>query len=64
MDGLTTHGRGRVADEIATSMLGLVRRSGWREYYSPFSGEGHGSDDFSWTAALIIDLLRRTGARA
>jgi glycogen debranching enzyme len=58
--GLTSHGRTRLADEIAASMVGLVRRSGWREYFSPFGGRGFGSDAFSWTAALIIDLLHRT----
>jgi glycogen debranching enzyme len=58
--GLMLHGRTRVADEIAASMVGLVRRSGWREYYSPFGGEGFGSHDFSWTAALLIDVLRRS----
>jgi glycogen debranching enzyme len=57
--GLTAHGRERVAGEIADSMLGLVRRSGWHEYFSPFGGQGYGSNDFSWTAALIIDLLHR-----
>jgi glycogen debranching enzyme len=41
--GLTSHGRTRLADEIAASMVGLVRRSGWREYFSPFGGRGFGS---------------------
>ena len=62
--GLSAHGRGRVAGEIADSMLGLVRRSGWREYFSPFGGGGYGSRGFSWTAALVIDLLHRTGRAA
>ena len=60
--GLIAHRRHRVAGEIADSMVGLVRRSGWREYFSPFGGEGYGSRDFSWTAALVIDLLHRTRA--
>lgn len=60
--GLRRHGRSRAADELADSMVGLVRRSGWREYYSPFGGEGFGSHDFSWTAALVIDVLHRRGA--
>lgn len=62
-NGLVSHDRRRVADEVASSMVGLVRRSGWREYYGPFSGDGHGSDNFSWTAALLIDLLHRTNHR-
>lgn len=62
--GLISHGRTRVADEVAASMLGLIRRSGWREYFSPFGGDGYGSHDFGWTAALIVDLLHRTAAAA
>jgi hypothetical protein len=59
--GLLGHGRARLAGELADSMVGLVRRSGWREYYSPFGGQGFGSRDFSWTAALLIDVLYRMG---
>jgi glycogen debranching enzyme len=51
-----------IAAEIAASMVRLVRRSGWREYFDPFSGAGYGSADFSWSAALVIDLLRTLAA--
>jgi hypothetical protein len=54
----TTAGAVGYAAEIASSMVRLVRLSGWREYFDPFSGAGYGSADFSWSAALIIDLLR------
>jgi glycogen debranching enzyme len=57
--GLLQHGEQQLADHVADSMLALVRRSGFREYFDPFSGEGHGSDHFAWSAALIIDLLER-----
>jgi hypothetical protein len=58
--GLRQHGGDAdpVADRIRASMLELVRRSGWREYFDPFSGEGYGARGFSWSAALVIDLLR------
>lgn len=59
--GLQQHGKRKLADHVADSMLALVSRSGFREYFDPFSGEGYGSDSFSWTAALIVDLLRRSG---
>jgi Trehalase len=55
--GLRQHGAPAVTDGIARSMTQLVRRSGFREYFDPFTGEGYGSHDFSWTAALLIDLL-------
>jgi hypothetical protein len=55
--GLRQHGAPPVTDEIARSMTQLVRGAGFREYFDPFTGVGYGSDDFSWTAALLIDLL-------
>jgi neutral trehalase len=60
--GLRQHGSPAVTEEIARSIVQLVRRSGFREYFDPFTGEGYGSDDFSWTAALLIDLLLTEGA--
>jgi hypothetical protein len=29
-----------------------------REYFDPLTGEGRGAGDFSWTVALILDILR------
>jgi hypothetical protein len=57
--GLGQHGAPPVTAEIAASMVALVQRSGFREYFDPFTGTGYGSHDFSWTAALLVDLLRR-----
>jgi hypothetical protein len=56
--GLRQHAHGAFAREIEESMVALVERSGFREYFDPFTGEGYGSLDFSWTAALLIDVLR------
>ncbi len=56
--GLRQHGRADLADEIARSTLALVSGSGFREYFDPFDGTGHGSADFSWSAALAIDFVR------
>jgi glycogen debranching enzyme len=57
--GLSQHGSPPVTAQIASSMLRLVERSGWREYFDPFTGTGYGSHDFSWSAALLLDLLHR-----
>ncbi len=35
----------------------VVHKNGFFEYFDPISGKGHGADNFSWTAALIIDLV-------
>ena len=56
--GLRQHGRADLAEEIARSSLSLVSRSGFREYFDPFDGDGHGTTDFSWSASLAIDFVR------
>ena len=56
--GLRQHRQASLAREVEDSMVRLVERSGFREYFDPFAGAGYGSRDFSWTAALLIDLLR------
>lgn len=55
--GLRTHGRHALAADLAATTLDMVRRGGWREYFDPITGEGLGATDFSWTAALTVDLL-------
>ncbi len=34
----------------------LIEKSGFREYYNPFTGEGYGAKDFTW-AGLIVDMI-------
>ena len=38
-------------------MVALTAQSGLREYFNPLTGTGHGTDRFSWSAALLIDVL-------
>ena len=45
------------AAELRRATLDLVARSGLAEYFDPLTGEGLGSDAFSWTAALTLELL-------
>ncbi|MCG5215983.1 MGH1-like glycoside hydrolase domain-containing protein [Streptosporangium soli] len=52
--------RDRDADLARTLAAGMVRAAagaGFREYFHPFTGDGHGCHDFSWSAALILDVL-------
>jgi hypothetical protein len=56
--GLIQHGRHDLANEVRQSSLALVSLSGYREYFDPFDGTGRGTSDFSWSAALTIDLIR------
>ena len=60
--GLRQHGETELATEIEADMLRLVERFGFHEYFDPFGGTGYGSDRFSWSAALVIDLLEGRSA--
>jgi neutral trehalase len=57
LHGLQDYGFGRESSVVRDKTLELVRRSGFREYFNPVTGEGYGTDSFSWSAALTIDLL-------
>lgn len=48
-----------LGEALATKTLDLVRTAGFREYFDPHTGEGLGADQFTWTAALALDLLER-----
>lgn len=56
-DGLTLSGEGAVAQRIVDSSLELIARSGFAEYYDPLTAEPCGGDRFTWTAAMVIELL-------
>lgn len=55
--GLQRCGLPAEAEELRRLTLRLVETSGFAEYYHPQTGEPLGSDDFSWSAALALDLL-------
>jgi hypothetical protein len=57
IDGLKRYGFTDHAEALTNVSLELVRRSGFREYFDPFTGEGAGVDRFSWSAALTLDLV-------
>ncbi len=55
--GLHTYNFKKRAERLRKAMLNLVMENGFYEYFDPTTGVGHGSEDFSWTASLTIDLL-------
>lgn len=57
INGLRHCGEAAVAEELRRRTLELVEREGFAEYFSAITGNGYGADDFSWTAALVLDLL-------
>ncbi|HUF85521.1 MAG TPA: trehalase family glycosidase [Acidimicrobiia bacterium] len=57
IEGLRVIGEADLAEELRRRTLDLVEREGFSEYFSALNGVGFGADDFSWTAALTLDLL-------
>ena len=56
IDGLKRYGFDDHAQTLRESTLEMIDRSGCWEYFDPLTGEPAGADNFSWTAALAIDL--------
>lgn len=59
IDGLKRYGFDDHAAALTESTLELVERAGYYEYFSPLDGQPAGIANFSWTAALTIDLLKK-----
>jgi glycogen debranching enzyme len=45
------------AQHLIDSIKTLIEKSGFREYYNPFTGEGYGVKNFTW-AGLVVDMIR------
>lgn len=56
--GLENYGFKDEASKLKSQTIKLVSKSGPSEYFSPLTGEPAGAENFSWTAALVIDLLK------
>lgn len=60
IDGLKRYGYHEHAEALRESTLEMVSRSGFHEYFDPLDGSPAGGANFSWTAALTIDLLKQS----
>ena len=60
IQGLETYGFNDHADALRETTLEMVSRSGFAEYFDPNTAEPLGAHNFSWTAALVVDLLKRS----
>ncbi len=54
--GLKRYGFREKSVQLAKNILELPMRFDFYEYYDSFNGIGYGTKDFSWTAALFIDI--------
>ncbi|NKI30387.1 MGH1-like glycoside hydrolase domain-containing protein [Croceivirga thetidis] len=61
--GLKNHGYNELASRIKNDSIELVKQNGFFEYFDArkenpdAENSGYGGDNFSWTAALLIDFL-------
>ncbi len=60
IDGLKRYGYHDHAAALTETTLEMVARSGCYEYFNPLDGSPAGAANFSWTAALTIDLLKES----
>jgi glycogen debranching enzyme len=44
------------AQRLRRALWQAIEKSGFREYYDPFTGEGHGAREFTWSG-LLVDML-------
>jgi hypothetical protein len=56
-EGLRAHGEEALAQRLCEDMIGLVAGAGFREYFNPRTGSGHGTSSFSWSAALLLEVV-------
>ncbi len=59
IDGLQRYGFFELAETIRARTLELIERYGPHEYFSPIDGTPAGAHQFSWSAALAIDLANQ-----
>jgi len=57
IDGLRSAGETEIANRVLASSLDLIEHSGFAEYYDPVTGEPCGGGRFTWTAAMVLELL-------
>ena len=59
IDGLQRYGYHDHAAVLRESTLEMIEKAGFYEYFNPLDGTPAGVANFSWTAALAIDLLKQ-----
>jgi glycogen debranching enzyme len=59
LKGLQRYDHNSKARELLENTILLIQRHGFYEYFNPITGAGRGTNQFSWTAALLIDLIEK-----
>lgn len=53
---LMERGFRKEATNIVETLKEMISKGGFREYYNPFTGEGYGASDFTWSG-LVVDMM-------
>jgi hypothetical protein len=61
MHGLEAYSYEEPAERLRRTIVDLCQKEGFHEYFDPTSGQGLGSILFSWSAALLLDVLAEDG---
>jgi glycogen debranching enzyme len=61
MHGLRDYGYKKQAKRLQQTIIDLCQDQGFHEYFDPTTGQGHGSNLFSWSAALLLEVLMGDG---
>lgn len=56
-DGLERAGQMDMVSRIMADCVRLIHQSGFAEYYDPITAEPCGGAHFTWTAAMVIEIL-------
>jgi glycogen debranching enzyme len=59
IEGLEKYGFDKEAENIKAKSISLIEQHGNYEYFSAKNGNPAGAKNFSWTAALILDMIKR-----
>ncbi|WP_299401801.1 hypothetical protein [uncultured Roseobacter sp.] len=57
-DGMKQAGQTAIVDKIMSDCVRLIEKSGFAEYYDPTTGAPCGGAQFTWTAAMVIEILQ------
>jgi glycogen debranching enzyme len=58
-EGLREYGFQAQAEALRQDSRALVTSQGFREYFDPRDGTGCGATDFSWSAALTLEVMNQ-----
>ncbi len=59
MQGFYYYNKEALAQQLSQTCIRLAEKSGYYEYYDPYTAEGIGASHFSWPAAIILLLEKK-----